>query len=156
PPSCAEGPMASMTVAAVDLGATSGRVMAGHLEPVAGRARVRLEEVARFDNGPVPLASGLHWDVTGLVRELSLGLASATREHDLPSVAVDAWAVDYGLLRGERLLGEPFHYRDARTARGVAAVHERMDFADLYERTGLQFLPFNTLYQLAAERGEGV
>src|SRR5699024_6745705 len=65
-------------------------------------------------------------------------------------------AVDYGLLRGDRLLGEPFHYRDARTSRGVAAVHERMEFTALYERTGLQFLPFNTVYQLAAERGEGV
>ncbi len=64
---------------------------------------------------------------------------------------MDSWAVDYGLLRDGRLLGNPFNYRDARTARGVEAVHERMPHAELYARNGLQFLPFNTLYQLAAE-----
>ena len=64
---------------------------------------------------------------------------------------MDAWAVDYGLLRDGRLLGNPFHYRDTRTERGVAAVHERMPHAELFERNGLQFLPFNTLYQYAAE-----
>ena len=64
---------------------------------------------------------------------------------------MDSWAVDYGLLRDGRLLGNPFHYRDARTERSVAAVHERMPHAELFERNGLQFLPFNTLYQYAAE-----
>ncbi|MPV50899.1 rhamnulokinase [Pseudactinotalea sp. HY160] len=144
------------TVAAVDLGATSGRVMAGRLTGAAGRAEVHLEEVARFRNGPAPLASGLHWDFTGLLGALARGVAACVREHGAASIAVDSWAVDYGLLRGDRLLGDPFHYRDPRTARGVAYVHERLDFAALYARTGLQFLPFNTLYQLAAERGGGV
>ena len=64
---------------------------------------------------------------------------------------MDSWAVDYGLLADGRLLGNPYHYRDARTERGVAAVHERMPHSELYARNGPQFLPFNTLYQLAAE-----
>jgi rhamnulokinase len=138
-------------VAAVDLGATSGRVIVGHVDRAAGR--LELDQVARFPNGPVRLASGLHWDVTGLHRDLSRGLADAfRREPRVASVGIDSWAVDYGLLRGERLLGEPFHYRDARTEPAVATVHAQVPFDELYRRNGLQFLPFNTVYQLAAER----
>ena len=87
------------------------------------------------------------------LRRTSLdGLARrSAREPAIASIGIDSWAVDYGLLRDGRLLGEPFHYRDDRTARGVDAVHERMPHAELYARNGLQFLPFNTLYQLAAE-----
>ncbi|WP_404444343.1 hypothetical protein [Microbacterium marinum] len=67
---------------------------------------------------------------------------------------MDSWAVDYGLITRSRLLGEPFHYRDERTAAGVDAVHARHPHADLFARNGLQFLPFNTLYQFAAEDPE--
>lgn len=138
-------------VAAVDLGATSGRVIVGHVDQAAGR--LELDQVARFPNGPVRLASGLHWDFTGLYRDLARGLADAfRREPDVASVGVDSWAVDYGLLRGGRLVGEPFHYRDARNDAAVEAVHSVVPFDELYRRTGLQFLPFNTVYQLAAER----
>jgi rhamnulokinase len=141
------------TVAAVDLGATSGRVILGHVDQVAGR--LELEHVARFPNGPVRLASGLHWDLTGLYRDLTRGLADAfRRDPAVASIGVDSWAVDYGLLRGDRLLGQPFHYRDERNARAVDRVHGVVPFAELYRRNGLQFLPFNTLYQLAAERDE--
>lgn len=143
--------MTAGTVAAVDLGATSGRVVVGHVDRSAGR--LALEQLARFPNGPVRLASGLHWDFTGLYRDLSRGLAEAFRAAPgIASIGVDSWAVDYGLLRGERLLGEPFHYRDERGERAVDGVHARVPFAELYARNGLQFLPFNTLYQLAAER----
>lgn len=139
------------SVAAVDLGATSGRVILGHVDQGAGR--LELEHVARFPNGPVRLASGLHWDLTGLYRDLSAGLADALRrEPSVASIGVDSWAVDYGLLRGDRLLGEPFHYRDARTEAAVDAVHAVVPFDELYRRNGLQFLPFNTVYQLEAER----
>lgn len=141
-------------VAAVDLGATSGRVIVGHVDQAAGT--LELDHVARFPNGPVRLASGLHWDFTGLYRDLTRGLADAfRREPGVASIGVDSWAVDYGLLHGDRLLGEPFHYRDARNEAAVEAVHARVPFAELYRRNGLQFLPFNTVYQLAAEQGSG-
>lgn len=141
-------------VAAVDLGATSGRVIVGHVDQAA--CTLELDHVARFPNGPVRLASGLHWDFTGLYRDLTRGLADAfRREPGVASIGVDSWAVDYGLLRGDRLLGEPFHYRDARNEAAVEAVHARVPFEELYRRNGLQFLPFNTVYQLAAEQGSG-
>ncbi|MGR0219050.1 rhamnulokinase [Agromyces sp. ZXT2-6] len=141
-------------VAAVDLGATSGRVIVGHVDQAAGR--LELDQVARFPNGPVRMASGLHWDFTGLYRDLTHGLADAfRREPAVASVGVDSWAVDYGLLRGGRLLGEPFHYRDARNEAAVESVHARVPFAELYRHNGLQFLPFNTVYQLTAERDAG-
>jgi rhamnulokinase len=136
------------TVAAVDLGATSGRVMLGHVDA----HEVRLEPVSRFPNGPVEIAGGLHWNVTGLYESVLAGLTeAATRAPDLQSIGIDSWAVDYGLLSGGRLLGEPFHYRDSRTERGVRSVHSVVPFEDLYAENGLQFLAFNSLYQLAAD-----
>ncbi|WP_307041567.1 rhamnulokinase [Agromyces ramosus] len=145
------GTAAAGTVAAVDLGATSGRVILGRVDQRAGT--LELDHVARFPNGPVRLASGLHWDLTGLYRDLTGGLAEAfRRDPAVSSIGVDSWAVDYALLRGGRVLGEPFHYRDERTAAGVDAVHATVPFDELYRRSGLQFLPFNTVYQLAAER----
>ncbi|WP_159499875.1 rhamnulokinase family protein [Microbacterium sp. 18062] len=140
-------------VAAVDLGATSGRVIVGHV----GRDTLRLEQVARFANGPLRLASGLHWNLTGLYAHALDGLARAVRaEPGIASVGIDSWAVDYALLRGDRMLGEPFHYRDDRAMRGVEAVHAVRPFDELYARNGLQFLAFNTLYQLAEERRDGL
>lgn len=136
-------------VAAVDLGATSGRVMLGYV----GDGTLRLEAVARFPNGPVTGPDGaLHWDFTALYRHIVDGLAEAVRrEPGIASVGIDSWAVDYGLVHGDELLAEPFHYRDDRTARGVEAVHARVPFEELYRGNGLQFLPFNTLYQYAVE-----
>jgi len=147
--------MTGGSVAAVDLGATSGRVIVGHVDAAAGR--LELDQVARFPNGPVRLASGLHWDLTGLYRDLTRGLADAfRREPGVASIGVDSWAVDYGLLRGDRVLGEPFHYRDERNERAVERVHAVVPFEELYRRNGLQFLPFNTVYQLAAEQSGGL
>ncbi len=145
--------MRTGTVAAVDLGATSGRVIVGSVGP----EQLETTTVARFPNDPVFAGDGLHWDILGLYGAALGGLREALRQApDLVSVGVDSWAVDYGLLRqkgpeGGRLLGNPFHYRDERTTRGIAAVHGRLPHAELFERNGLQFLPFNTLYQLAAE-----
>jgi rhamnulokinase len=140
-------------VAAVDLGATSGRVVVGYV----GHDELRLRHVARFPNQPVRIhegsSSALHWNILELHRSLMGGLASAFREEpDIASIGVDSWAVDYALLRGGRLLGAPYHYRDERTAHGVADVHARIDAEELHRRNGLQHLPFTTLYQLAAER----
>ncbi|WP_099022983.1 rhamnulokinase [Mycolicibacterium palauense] len=144
-------------VAAVDVGATSGRVMLADV----GRDRLAMRPVARFPNEPVRLWNGrrsaLHWDIAGLFGHICKGLAAAGRTaDDLCGVGVDSWAVDYGLLRDGRLLSTPHHYRDARTERGVELVHDRISPAELYQRNGLQFLPFNTVYQLAVERAEGV
>jgi rhamnulokinase len=126
------------TVAAVDLGASSGRVVRG----VVGDGTVHVEEVHRFPNGPVRLRDTLHWDVLGLYREVLAGLALAG---DLDGIGIDSWAVDYGLLDGRgALLGNPVHYRDSRTA-GITAPD------GLYAVNGLQFQPFNTMFQLMAE-----
>jgi rhamnulokinase len=140
----------AVSVAAIDLGASSGRVMLGEVGPDV----LRLTAAARFPNGPVRTSDGLRWDVSGLHRHAMDGLraAAATAPGGLASVGVDSWAVDYGLLRDGRLLDEPFHYRDERRGEvGPRRVHERVGPAELYARTGLQFLPFNTLYQLAAD-----
>jgi rhamnulokinase len=137
-------------VAAVDLGASSGRVMLGEVGP----DRLRLTAAARFANGPVTAADGLHWDVSALHRHALAGLRTAASAvpGGLASIGIDSWAVDYGLLRDGRLLAEPFHYRDeGRGEVGPRRVHERVPQADLYARTGLQYLPFNTVYQLAAD-----
>jgi len=136
------------TVAAVDLGATSGRVIVGHV----GADTLDTATVARFANDPIRISDGLHWNVLGLYGSVLDGLREALRgDTEIASIGVDSWAVDYGLIARSRLLGEPFHYRDERTARGVGAVHATHPHAELFARNGLQFLPFNTLYQLAAE-----
>ncbi|MFI5613602.1 rhamnulokinase family protein [Amycolatopsis sp. NPDC051903] len=141
-----------MRLAAVDLGATSGRVMAGTVG-TTGRRRLDLEEVRRFPNGGVRVAAGagstLHWDVLGLYREVLRGIQEAG---DLAGIGIDSWAVDYGLLdaRGA-LLGNPVHYRDARTDGVAERVHRTIPARELFSVTGLQELPFNTLYQLVSE-----
>ncbi|MCA5892261.1 rhamnulokinase [Isoptericola sp. NEAU-Y5] len=144
------GRRAAGTFAAVDLGATSGRVILGRF---GGRDGLRLQHVARFPNDPVRTPDGLHWNLLELYRQVVEGLAAAEREApgEILGVGIDSWAVDYGLLRGGRLLGLPYHYRDRRTADGVARVHARVDAATLYTRNGLQHLPFTTVFQLASE-----
>ncbi|MEV0128404.1 rhamnulokinase family protein [Dactylosporangium sp. NPDC050688] len=136
----------STRVAAVDLGASSGRVIVGSIDP----GTVRLAEVARFPNTPVRVQGTLHWDILGLYQGILDGLCAAARDGALASVGVDSWAVDYGLLDGDgRLLGNPVHYRDARTADVASPVPA----AALYAATGIAHQPFNTVYQLLAAAG---
>ena len=137
--------------AAVDLGASGGRVMVGR----AGPGALELAEAHRFPNVPVRLPDGLHWDVLRLYREVLDGLRAAAGGPDrLTSVAVDSWGVDYGLLDASgALLGNPYHYRDARTEGMVEKLAARIPPADLYGATGLQMIPLNTIYQLAAASG---
>jgi rhamnulokinase len=142
-----------VALAAVDLGASSGRVMLGRV----GSHVLELTEVARFRNGGVRLPDGLYWDVLGLYVDILTGIRTAARTAAsaggrLTGIGIDSWAVDYGLVgpAGE-LLGNPRHYRDPRTEAVVDDVHAKVDPARLYEITGLQFLPFNTLYQFAAD-----
>ena len=140
-------------VAAVDLGATSGRVMLGHVGP----DQLSVEAVHRFSNDPVRITDGLHWNILELYRNLLIGLRKAVVEQpDLAGVGIDSWAVDYGLVSGDRLINNPFHYRDERTARGVDLVHKIADHASLYATNGLQFQPFNSIYQLAVDQKAGV
>jgi rhamnulokinase len=139
-------------VAAVDLGASSGRVMLGRVGP----NELSVHPVVRFGNDPVRTIDGLHWNILELYRQVLGGLRAAVREEPgLKSAAVDSWAVDYALLRGDRMLANPHHYRDERTGEGVLATHALIAPVELYARNGLQFLPFNTLYQLTADRLAG-
>lgn len=135
--------------AAVDLGATSGRVMAA----TVGRDRLELAEVRRFPNAAVRVRESLFWDVLRIHQELLNGLAETARTGPLDGIGIDSWAVDHGLLDdGGRLLGNPYSHRDSRTTGVMDVVAESIDSAELYSVTGLQQLPFNTLYQLVADR----
>jgi rhamnulokinase len=143
--------------AAVDLGATSGRVMLVEVGP----GTLEMRQMNRFANDPVYLWNGkrtaMHWDLPGLFAGVCAGLAEAGREApDLTSVGVDSWAVDYGLLRDGKLLGLPYNYRDARCVRGADAVHAMLPQDVIFARNGLQFLAFNTMFQLAADKADGL
>ena len=140
-----------LTLAAVDLGASSGRVMTARV----GRGRLDLAEAARFVNRPVSVGGTLHWDVLALYGGVLDGLRAAGRSAGpLDGVGVDSWAVDVGLLDADGvLLGNPVHHRDAGHATAVPAVHAAVPAAELYRVNGLQHLPFTTLFQLAARRG---
>jgi rhamnulokinase len=141
------------SLAAVDLGAESGRVVLARLDGDS----VSLEEVHRFANRPLWLPDGLHWNLPQLFCETLEGLARAAARAPLDGIGVDAWGIDYAPLdAGRRMLGLPFHYRDERVSDEVMAeAHARVPREELYRRTGIQTLPINTVYQLAAERGSG-
>ncbi|GAA0513303.1 carbohydrate kinase [Paractinoplanes deccanensis] len=136
----------SKEFAAVDLGASSGRVMVGRVGP----SEIKLTEAHRFHNVPVKTQKTLYWDILGLYRGVLEGLKRAGQ---VESIGIDSWAVDYGLLdaTGE-LLGNPVHYRDARTDGVPERLAQKIADERLYEITGLQKLPFNTIYQLAAAK----
>jgi rhamnulokinase len=130
--------------AAVDLGASGGRVMVGRVD----RSTVELTAAHRFANEPVRAGGTLHWDILALYRGVLAGLAEAGT---VDSIGIDSWAVDYGLLDASgALLGNPIHYRDGRTDGVPERVAARIGDDKLYEITGLQKLPFNTAYQLVA------
>jgi sugar (pentulose or hexulose) kinase len=134
-------------VAAVDLGASSGRVMAGRVSD----SGISLHEVHRFGNVPVTAGGTLYWDILRLYADIRHGLATAVTECPLASAGIDSWGVDYGLLdESGALLGNPVHYRDARTDGAASRVLAAVPADELYAITGIQQLPFNTIYQLAA------
>jgi rhamnulokinase len=137
---------------ACDLGAESGRLMLGSLEG----GKLSLEELHRFPNTLIKSGDSLCWDIPRLFGELKSGLGKAAAlKLPIASISTDSWGVDYLLLdaRGE-LIPPTFHYRDARTARGVARVQAAVDWPTIFDETGIQFMPLNTLYQLAAEPPE--
>jgi sugar (pentulose or hexulose) kinase len=141
--------MSDVRVAAVDLGASSGRVMTA----VVGPDRLALAELHRFGNAPVRLGASLHWDVLGLYRGVLDGLRAAG---PVDGVGIDSWAIDYGLVdAGGELLANPFCYRDARTDGVMDRVLAEVGAERIYAVTGIQNLPFNTVYQLVADRSGG-
>ncbi len=134
---------------AIDLGAESGRVIAG----VWDGKTIRLEELHRFPNGAVSLADTLRWDVLRLWAEIQTGLAIAAKrfEQSIVSVGVDTWGVDFVLLtKNGEILGQPYHYRDARTRGMMEEAFAKIPRAEIFAQTGLQFMELNTLYQLLA------
>lgn len=140
--------MATRNVVAVDLGASSGRVLLARFDG----QQLRLEEVHRFANRPVMLRGHRFWNMLGLWDDTLTGLRKAHQvAGTLDSVGVDTWAVDYGLVDASGfLLSQPFQYRDSRTDGVMERVFARVSREVLYQRTGIQLLPFNTLFQLYA------
>jgi len=136
---------------AVDLGAESGRVMLA----VVSDERLTLEEIHRFGNGPVDVDGTLRWDFERLMSEIKTGIGRAVKQSsgEVAGIGVDSWGVDFGLLDETGLLIEkPYHYRDSRTNQMMEKAFELMDKRQIYEHTGLQFMQFNTVYQLLAMR----
>ena len=154
------------TVVAIDLGASSGRVLRG----VFDGERLAIEECSRFPNGPVAVPGprrsdasqsggeaqvAYEWDILALWRGVLEGLREASLRGAVDAIGIDTWAVDYGLLDEDgRLIGNPASYRSARCGVGASEVLDRWDSSWLYEHNGLQFQPFNTLFQRVADRGE--
>ena len=132
---------------AFDLGAESGRAILGQFD---GK-RIQLSEVHRFPNGPVYLPDGMHWDVLRLWTEIKQSMGLIAREHggDLAGVGLDTWGVDFGLLdRDGALVSNPYHYRDSRTDGMIDEAFRRVPREEIFEQTGIQFMPLNSLYQL--------
>ena len=136
----------ALSFLAADLGAESGRVMAGHFDG----GRLSLSEVHRFDSRPVPLPDGLHTDVLRIFTEIQSGLAAAARSGaELGGVGIDTWGVDFALLDGGgRLLGNPYHYRNCIGSGILARALARVPRAEIFEATGIQLMELNTLFQL--------
>jgi rhamnulokinase len=134
---------------AIDLGAESGRVMLGILSD----GKLLLEELHRFPNVPVWCEGELHWNIRALLEGIYEGMRKAAAgRRPIRSISTDSWGLDYVLLNERGDVMEPaFHYRDPRTARGVARVRNRISCPEIFAETGIQFMPFNTIYQLAAE-----
>lgn len=143
--------MKNQVYLAVDLGASSGRVMAG----LWNGQEIELEEVHRFGSPAVYLPPYHHWDILAIYRDVVEGLRLARQEYGdrIVSAGVDTWGVDYGLLDGAgELLANPIQYRDERTLELLHSEQKRIGREKIYAETGIQFMFFNTLYQLAAER----
>ena len=137
---------------ACDLGAESGRVMLGTLADGV----LTVEEIHRFPNTPLHDGGALHWDIAALFEGLKAGLMkAAVRKLPIASLSADSWGVDYMLLNSQgSVLPPTFHYRDPRTADGVKRAYAKTDWKTVYSETGIQFMPINTIFQLAAESPE--
>lgn len=137
---------------AIDIGASSGRHIVGWLEDGA----ISTKEVYRFPNGVTEQNGHLIWDIDALVGFVKAGIAEAKKAFpNITSVSIDTWGVDYVLLRGDKEVRPVYAYRDNRTETVIPQVHEKISFSQLYCHTGCQFQPFNSIYQLYADKMEG-
>ena len=137
---------------AIDIGASSGRHIVGCSED----GELKTEEVYRFPNGVTELDGHLVWDVEALLGHVKAGIAAAKERFGaIESLSVDTWGVDYVLMRGDAEVLPCYAYRDSRTEQVIPQVHEKISFTRLYRHTGIQFQPFNTLYQLYADKLAG-
>ena len=137
---------------AIDIGASSGRHIVGWME----NGELKTEEVFRFPNGVTELDGHLTWDIDALLGYVKEGIAKAgERFGRIESLSVDTWGVDYVLLRGDEEVYPCYAYRDSRTEAVIPQVHEKISFTRLYRHTGIQFQPFNTIYQLYADKEAG-
>ncbi|WP_123040982.1 rhamnulokinase [Cohnella candidum] len=146
------------TVLAFDLGAGSGRALIGILSlQESGSRRLRVTEIHRFPNEAIQVGRHLHWDILRLLHEIKISIRKAFQAGYAPATfGIDSWGVDFGLLdvRGE-LLGNPYHYRDPQTEGLIEEVNAIVGEDELFRQSGLQFMPFNTLYQLYAMKKAG-
>ncbi len=137
---------------AIDIGASSGRHIVGWRE----NGEVQTKEVYRFPNGVELVDGHLTWDMVKLLGHVKTGIKAAFAQFPaIASLSVDTWGVDYVLLRGEEEVWPCHAYRDSRTEAVIPQVHEKMPFSRLYERTGCQFQPFNSVYQLYDDLKKG-
>jgi len=139
--------------AAVDLGGSSGRVTVGQIKD----SKIVLTEVHRFKHEPVQSEAGLFWDWQFIVDQVIIGLNAAFDLGPITSVGIDSWAVDYGIInkKGE-VIGAPHCYRDGRTDGLMAKLKAELGVEYIYSRTGIQFIFFNTMYQLVAEKSSAI
>jgi rhamnulokinase len=142
--------MAKPSFLAIDLGAESGRAILGGIDK-----HLTLDEIHRFSNGPVQVGNRIHWDILRLWTEIqnSLRVAAGNGDGSLAAIGLDTWGVDFGLLdASDHLIGNPFHYRDARTNGMVEAACQIVPREEIYRQTGIQFMQLNSLFQLFAMR----
>lgn len=134
---------------AIDIGASSGRAILGTLS----KGKLKLEEMHRFSNEPVEMTGRLYWDLPRLFRGIKLGLLNTALDGvQLDSIGIDTWGDDYALIdKAGRVMGNPVHYRDGRTDRILDEAFQIVPKQEIYERTGLAFMPLNTLYQLYSD-----
>lgn len=136
---------------AIDIGASSGRHIVGWLE----NGEIKTKEVYRFPNGVTERNGHLTWDVDTLLYHVKAGIEEAKKQYAVASLSIDTWGVDYVLMKKDEEVLPVYAYRDSRTKSIIPKVHEIISFAELYRRTGCQFQPFNSVYQLYADKLAG-
>ena len=137
---------------AIDIGASSGRHIVGWME----NGVLRTEEVYRFPNSVQRVDSHLEWDIDSLFANVKQGIREAFAKYpNIESLSIDTWAVDYVLLKNDQPIYPVYTYRDSRTQAVIPEVHSILPFEQLYQRTGIQFQPFNSIYQLYADKKAG-
>ena len=139
------------TYLSIDIGASSGRHIVGWQEG----GELKTQEVYRFPNGVTERDGHLTWDIDALLGHVKAGIRAARAKYEIESLSIDTWGVDYVLLQGDETVYPVYAYRDGRTESAIPQVHEKIPFAELYHRTGIQFQPFNTIYQLYADQLAG-